>query len=120
MAEEKEKPAENLRRLAPRVDIYETPDSVVLLADMPGVTKEDLQLDINEDELAIRGAFEEQNSDGEKLIAERVYGEYYRSFTLGDTINREKIIAKLDNGVLTLTLPKQEKVKPRKISIETE
>lgn len=51
---------------------------------------------------------------------ECLYGEYYRTFAIGDTIDREKISAKLENGVLTLTFPKLEKVKPRKINIEAD
>ena len=120
MAEEKKELAKDVRRIVPPVDIYETSNDVILVADVPGVPKEKLQLDIDKDELTIRGAFEEQNNGGEKLIDECIYGEYSRTFTLADTINREGITAKLDNGVLTLTLPKHEKVKPRKIAIETE
>jgi len=115
MAEEKK----DVRRIVPPVDIYETSNDIVLVADMPGVTKENLQLDIDKDELTIKGAFEEQDSGGEKLLNECIYGEYTRTFTLGDTIDKEKIAAKLDDGVLTLTLPKQERIKPRKITIET-
>ena len=120
MAEETREVTEEVRRIVPPVDIYETDGDVILVADVPGVTKKNLQLDIDEDELTIRGAFEEQNGDGEKLIDECIYGEYRRTFTLGDTIDREKIAARLEDGVLTLTLPKHEKIKPRKIAIETE
>lgn len=116
MAEE----AKDIRRIVPPVDIYETDNNVILVADVPGVTKEKLQLDIDKDDLTISGISEGQDIDGERLIDECVYGEYRRTFTLADTIDREKITAKLDNGVLTLTLPKHEKVKPRKIAIETE
>jgi len=120
MAEERKEPAKDTRRIVPPVDIYETSNDVILIADIPGVTKENLQLDIDKDELTIRGTFEEQNTGGEKLIGECIYGEYNRTFTLGDIIDREKIAAKLENGVLTITLPKHERVKPKKISIETE
>jgi HSP20 family protein len=120
MAEEKKESAKAVRRIVPPVDIYETSNDVILVADVPGVTKENLQLDIEKDGLTIRGTFEEQDAVGQKLIDECIYGEYYRTFTLGDVIDQEKIAAKLDNGVLTLTLPKHEKVKPRKIAIETE
>jgi HSP20 family protein len=115
MAEEKRE-----RQITPPVDIYETENDVVLVADVPGLTKENLEIDIDNEELTIKGAFEEQDSGGQKLINECIYGEYYRAFTLGDVIDREKISAKLDDGVLTLTLPKVERVKPRKIAIEAE
>ena len=120
MAEEKKELAKEVRRIVPPVDIYETADDVILVADVPGVTKENLQLDIDKDELTIRGIFLKPDAGGEKLIDECVYGEYNRTFTLGDTIDKEKIAAKLSDGVLTLTLPKQERVKPKKIAIETE
>ena len=120
MAEETREQTEEVRRIVPPVDIYETENDVVLVADVPGVEKKSLQLDTDNDELTIRGIFQQKNDDGKKLIDECVYGEYNRTFTLGNTIDREKITAKLENGVLTLTLPKHEKVKPRKITIETE
>ena len=120
MAEETKEAPQEIRRIVPPVDIYETDGEVILLADIPGVAKNDLQLDVEEDELTIRGAFGERNGGGEKLIDECVHGEYKRTFTLGDTIDREKIAAKFEDGTLTLTLPKHEKVKPRKIAIETE
>lgn len=120
MAEETREVTENLRQIVPPVDIYETANDIVLVADVPGVSKETLQLDVDNDELTIKGTFKEQDIRGQKLIDECIYGEYTRTFALGDTINREKIGAKLEDGVLTLTLPKHEKIKPRKITIETE
>ncbi len=120
MAEEIREQTEAVRSIVPPVDIYETESDVVLVADVPGVEKKSLQLDTDNDELTIRGIFRQKNGDGKKLIDECVYGEYNRTFTLGDTIDREKITAKLENGVLILTLPKYEKVKPRKITIKTE
>ena len=120
MADEKKEITKDVRRIIPPVDIYETSNDIVLVADLPGVTKENLQLDIDNDELTIKGTFEEKNDNGKKLIGECVYGEYSRAFALADTIDKEEITAKLDNGVLTLTLPKAENVKPRKITIETE
>jgi len=110
----------NVRRIVPPVDIYETENDVVLVADVPGATKENLQIDIDKGELTIKGTFERQDNDGETLVDECIYGEYYRTFTLADTINPEKISAKLNDGVLTATLSKREKVKPKKITIETE
>lgn len=120
MAEEKKELTENARRIVPPVDIYETDNDVILVADVPGVTKETLSLNIEQDELTIRGTFEKKDNGGDKLIDECIYGEYHRTFTLGDLIDQGKIAAKLENGVLTLTLPKHERVKPRKIEIETE
>jgi HSP20 family protein len=120
MAEEKKELTEEIRKIIPPVDIYETQNEVFLVADIPGVSKENLKLDIDNDELTIRGMIEEKSDGGEKFLNECLYGEYHRTFTLGDTIDREKITAKLENGVLTLTLPKHERLKPRKIAIGTE
>jgi HSP20 family protein len=120
MAEEAKELAEETRRITPPVDIYETENDVILVADIPGVGKENLTLDTDDDELTISGTFAEKERSGERLIDECAYGEYRRTFTLGDTIDREKIAAKLEDGVLTLTLPKHEKTKPRKIEISTE
>jgi len=106
------------KHIFPAVDTYETADEYVLKADMPGVHKDNLEIIIEEDTLTIKGKVEN--------LAERVtYSEYkpypyLRSFKLGNDINREKIKAVIDQGVLTLTLPKAEKVKPRKIEIFSE
>lgn len=120
MAEEKKDTTEEVRKIIPPVDIYETQNEVILIADIPGVSKENLKLDIDNDELSIKGPFLEKDTGGEKLLDECIYGEYYRTFAIGDAIDKEKIAAKLENGVLTLTFPKLEKVKPRKINIEAE
>lgn len=115
-----EKQTNEIRRIVPPVDIYETENDVVLLADMPGVVKDNLQIDVNNGELTISGIFLESESNGEnKLVSEFAYGKYLRTFALSDTISQEKITAKLENGVLSVTLPKQEKIKPKKIEIET-
>jgi len=120
MVEEQAKPTNEVRRLIPPVDIYETENDVILVADMPGVAKENLQLGVDNDELTISGLFLEPEATGKMLVNECLYGNYKRTFTLSDVIAQDKITAKLDDGVLTVTLPKNEKVKPRKIMIETE
>jgi len=120
MAEEKAESASEARQIVPPVDIYETPNEVVLVADMPGITKENLTLDVDNNELTISGTFEERHVGEKKLIDECVYGRYHRTFALSDIIDYGKISAKLDNGVLTVTLPKHERVKPKKIVVETE
>jgi len=106
------------KRIVPPVDIYEASNEVFLIADMPGVKKEDLYLNIENDELTISGKFDGPAEDGKKLISECIYGNYFRTFTLSETIDQSKVSAKLENGVLTVTLPKLEKAKPKKITIE--
>lgn len=116
-----QKQLEGERYLTPAVDIYETKDDVVLLVDLPGVSKDGLSLNITKDELTIKGEMNKGISKDEELLyGEMNYGDYYRGFTLSDVLDREKVSAKLENGVLELTLPKAERVKPREIPISYE
>ena len=101
----------------PRANIFETKDGYVLEAEMPGVNKEGLELTVENNELTIVG----HRSDP-ALAADVVYREsrdldYRRVFDLDPSIDASKISAKIEHGVLTLTLPKAESVKPRKIVI---
>ena len=119
MADQKQ--LEEERYLAPAVDIYETKDNVVLLVDLPGVSKDGLSLSITKDELTIKGEMSKGISkDEEVLYGEMDYGDYYRAFTLSDVLDRDNVSARLENGVLELTLPKAERVKPREIPISYE
>ena len=115
-------PAEGERPCyTPPVDIFETPEEVTLTADMPGVGKDDLDIAVERDLLTIRGRVKtEPPKDAELVYAEYRVGDYRRDFTLSDDIDREKISAEVKNGVLTLTLPKAERSKPRKISVAGE
>ncbi len=111
--------ARDERMLVPAADIFETPGEYTLKIEMPGVTRENLDVVIADDELEIRGTVKENPAGDKKLI----YGEYnlynyYRKFKVGSDIDRQKIGAILENGVLTLKLEKHEQVKPRKIDIQ--
>ena len=102
----------------PVVDIFETERDIVMLADMPGVKSDNLDIDLRENTLTLMGdiaPFEGPNE--EDLMIEYDVGKYFRKFTLSDVIDQTKIDAKLKDGVLTLVLPKAEKAKPRKIAI---
>ena len=90
----------------PAVDIYETEDALVLLADLPGVSREDLTINLEDEVLTIEGSAKPSAAPGEKLLNEYVSGTFYRQFTVSEAIDREKIDAKLKNGVLELVLPK--------------
>ncbi len=103
--------------LVPSADIYENQNEYVIKADMPGVTRENLEVMIEKNELRIRGKVATENPADLKYAEYRLHN-YFRSFTVGDSIDREKIQASLENGVLTLTLPKSEAVKPRRIEIK--
>jgi len=102
----------------PSVDIFETETALTVLADLPGVTQANLDIDLHEDVLSIVGHIEEDREPGENvLLKEYETGQYIRKFTLSEVIDQEKIRAELVDGVLRLTLPKVEKAKPRKIQV---
>jgi HSP20 family molecular chaperone IbpA len=107
------------RYIQPPVDIYETPEGLALLADMPGVSPEDVQVRLEENILTIQGKAKHA------IAAEPIYREFelvnfFRQFELSDQVDQSKITAKLNNGVLMLELPKAEKAKPRQIPVRVE
>jgi len=112
-------PARQERQYAtPEVDIFETKDGYVLEAEMPGVGKEGLEVTLEGTEMTITGRQSNEAVLGTPLFRERAAVDYRRVFELDPAIDTGKIIAKMDQGVLRLTLPKSERVKPRKIKIE--
>lgn len=104
----------------PAVDIFEDANGLTLLADMPGVKADRLSIDLNDNVLTIRGEVQPPEAEKEtEVLREFGWGSFYRQFSLADTIDRNKIEAKLNAGVLRLQLPKVEKAKPRKIAVKT-
>lgn len=102
----------------PSVDIFETETALTVLADLPGVTADNLDIDLHEDVLSLVAHITEEREPGESLLLkEYETGRYIRKFTLSEVIDQEKIKAELADGVLRLTLPKVEKAKPRKIVV---
>lgn len=101
----------------PAVDIYETPEEIVMNVDLPGVAPKDLDIDLSEDTLTIVGKVSENDSEGTDLLVEYRVGHYYRSFLINDAVDRSAISANLNDGVLKLKLPKAAKAVPRKIPI---
>ena len=106
----------------PAVDIYETPEAIVLQADLPGLRREDIDIQIQDDTLTLRGErrFAKDVHEENYLRIERAYGAFHRSFTLPATIQQEKIRAVFRDGILELTLPKAEEAKPRRIEVKAE
>ena len=104
----------------PAVDIYETPETIVMKAELPGLTRDDLDIQIRENTLTLRGErrFAKDVQEENYLRIERAYGSFQRSFTLPTTIQQENVRAVFKDGVLELTLPKAESAKPKKIAIE--
>ncbi len=104
----------------PDVDIFETETGLTLLADMPGVKAEDLNIDLRENVLTLDGDVDKPERQNEvELFSEYGTGKYYRQFNLSEIIDQSKIEAKMTDGVLRLTLPKIEAAKPRKITIKS-
>lgn len=104
---------------APAVDIYETPNELVVKADLPDVNEKDIDVRVENNLLTIRGErkFEKSVSEENFLRVERTYGSFSRSFSLPNTVNAETIGAEYKNGVLTVTLPKREESKPRQVKV---
>jgi HSP20 family protein len=107
------------RAYIPRVDIYETEDALVMLADMPGVDENSVDITLEKNVLSINGYVEPEQPDSYSLAyGEYEVGDYQRSFTLSDEIDRDKIEAIVKNGVLRLYLPKAGPAKTRKIMVK--
>lgn len=104
--------------LQPPVNVVETKDGYVLEAEMPGVSKEGLEILLEDNELTIVGHRSFAPEGVTPLYRESVDRDFRRSFVLDPAIDTAKISARIERGVLTLTLPKAEKLKPRKISVE--
>jgi HSP20 family protein len=103
----------------PAVDIYETNDAVTVKAELPGLTREQVGIEIKDGLLTLRGErkVEKEVKEENYHRIERAYGTFQRSFSLPSTIDQEKISAALKDGVLELTLPKREQAKPKQITV---
>jgi HSP20 family protein len=105
---------------SPAVDIFEDENQITVLADMPGVTSVNLDVDLREGVLTLRGRVESPQSKAEEpVLSEWSTGTFVRQFTLSNTIDQAGIQAVLTDGVLRLSLPKIEAAKPRKVKVRT-
>jgi HSP20 family protein len=103
--------------VAPNVNIFETKEGYVLQAEMPGVGKDGLEVTLEGNEITIAGRRYPETVSGETLFRERNTADYRRVFELDPAIDTAKISAKIEQGILTVTLPRSEEVKPRKITV---
>lgn len=103
---------------SPRVDIISSDTGLTLVADLPGVGKDGLDIDLREGVLTLLGKVEELSSEWRPLQQEYRLGGYLRRFNISDDIDREAISATLKDGVLTLDLPKVMEARPRKIQVQ--
>ena len=113
--------AETLERknyINPRVNIFESDESVTIEAEMPGVTKDSVDIEIDKNELTLTGHRSRSDNEGRLRFQERPSADFYRTFTLGRGVDTEKVEARMKDGILRLTLHKAEHVKKRKIAIE--
>ena len=109
---------EHQRAVLPAVDVFEDAAGITLLADMPGVAKDQLELKIEGDTLLIEGGVQTLTPDGlEAVYAEVRIPRYRRSFTLSRELDTARIEANLKDGVLTLRIPKQAHAQPRRITV---
>ena len=110
---------ETLRSWMPRTDIRETDEAFELYADLPGMTKQDIDLTFEDNVLTLAGErkFEDAGTDKGYRRIERSYGKFTRSFQVPKNIDATKILASFTDGVLTVTLPKAAEAQPRKVEI---
>ena len=106
-------------RWTPAIDIREDDNGYVLSADLPGVQRDDVDITMDRNRLTIRGkrAATQAREDGKFLRSERISGTFHRQFTLPQTVARDDISAKYENGVLEVVLPKGAEAQPRKIAV---
>jgi HSP20 family protein len=107
---------------SPLVDVIDEKNNLIVKAELPGMDKKDIKISLGENTLIIRGERKEEKEAKKEdyYCCERVYGTYSRTITLPVRIDKSKVKASYNNGVLEITLPKTEEVKPKEIEIETE
>lgn len=107
-------------RWSPKVDIVEKEKSYVVRAEVPGVSKEDIDIDLKDNNLVIKGEkkFEKKEENDNYVRVESSYGSFQRSFFIDEKVDRNNISAKYKDGVLEVTLPKKEEAAPKKIEVK--
>jgi HSP20 family protein len=101
------------------LDVYTTPEEIVIAVSLPGLTPDEVDIVIEGDALTIRGALRPPLGNVEYLFQERPYGEFSRTLTLNVPVEADKAEAVFENGVLTLTLPKAEETKPKVVKVKS-
>ena len=107
-----------VRYRVPRVEVVETPEAVILRVEMPGVAKEDFDIRIDNDELSISGKRKQRDSELKFVHVESDQSDYRRTFVLSDELDTSNVNAKLEKGILTLTLNKKKEGVPHKVTVE--
>jgi HSP20 family protein len=117
MAEKKQIQAKTKRSLRACCDVYEEDGNIILRLEMPGVSKDKLDIKIDGNELTIHGGRQEISEEGKFLMREIYDGDFHQKYVIDDTIDRAKINASLEKGILNVTLGIKESEKPRKINV---
>jgi len=106
----------------PAVDIFDTDNAIVIKAELPGIKKDNVSIDVKGNVLTIKGerSFDKEIKEENYYRKERSFGKFQRSFTLPEAVNPEAIKANFKNGVLEIEVPKPEEKKPKQISINVE
>jgi HSP20 family protein len=107
---------------SPPVDIYEDHDAIVIKTDLPGMKQDEIDIEMTDDTLTIQGErhFEDEARREHYVRVERQYGKFQRSFTIGLPVQADKVSATYRNGILEVTLPKAEAVRPKKVQVSVE
>lgn len=112
----------NGERFVPAIDVRESEDSYLVEADIPGMKKEDIHIEIADNVLTIKGERKSDSEQKEKEYhrLERTYGSFRRSIQVPGGFNHDSVSAKFEDGVLRITLPKPEESKPRRVTVNAE
>jgi HSP20 family protein len=106
------------RRFRLPLDVYTTPEEIVIMSSLPGLTPDEVDIVIDGDRLTIRGELRPPLENVDYLFQERAYGPFSRTLTLNVPVNTDQAEAVFENGILTLTLPKAEESKPKTIQVK--
>lgn len=112
--------SDSLRSWAPAVDVSEDENALTFTAEVPGFSKDDLHISIENGMLSLSGERSLEGKREEYNRVERTYGKFERSFSLPSTVDANKIQADLKNGLLTITVPRREEARPRRISVQAQ
>ena len=107
---------------SPAVDIYETDENIVMKAELPGIDKKDVSIEVKDNMLVLKGErkFEKEIKEENYHRMERAYGSFQRTFTLPNVVDKDRVSAKYKDGVLEITLPKIKEAKPKQVKVEVE
>ena len=109
--------ATNTKSFEPAIDVRANEEAVLFVCDVPGLKEQDLEITLENHELTIQGARKYEGSAEDRVLVGRAYGTFKRVFALPDSLDEGALSAKLEDGVLTIRIPKQPKARPRRITI---